>query len=364
MTPPPSLRSGSRWRPPAGWFAAGSPLSPWLLGLWLLGSLAACGAAPRGGSSAASAGSPAADRSATDRPAAPRPVTDRSGLAAAVASRPAGTDPGRSAASWPPQLVGNTASIASRAVDDTVGRPIGQALVGLAKRYLGVPYNSFSLDKSPKEVLRLDLTSFDCQLFVEQLLALVNSRTVNTQTEAVNRFGEHVRRLRYEEGRVDYCHRQHYFSRWAEAAERQGYVVNITPYLPGAVNRTIRLDWMSRHPGSYAPMRQPANRACITALEQGLSVRQSYIPVGQIAGALPSLRDGDIFALVTRQKGLDVTHMGLLTLEGQGVTAIHAAPGQGVIRSPDLARYAARVPDVIGLTVLRPMPNPDGRPGA
>jgi hypothetical protein len=309
-----------------------------LLSLGLAASLAACGGAPR----------------ATERPPA--------GLAS---SGPAAGSPAAAAPiSIKPELVGATRAIAVRAVDDTAGRPIGQALVGLATRYLGTPYRAFSLDKGPAERLRLDLTGFDCLLFVEQLLALVNSRAVNTQTEAVDRFVDHVRRLRYDEGRVDYCHRHHYFSRWAEAAERAGYLVNLTPYLPGAATRTIKLNWMSTHPASYAPMRNPANRNCITALEQGLSTRLSYLPLAQLPAALPSLRDGDVFALVTRLKGLDVTHVGLVKVEGDRVAAIHAAPGRGVMLSEDLARYAAGVPDVIGLTVLRPMPNPDGKPGS
>ena len=310
-----------------------------LLALGLGASLAACGSAPR---------------------ATERPPSDLASSAPAAPSPSAVAAP----ASQAPELVGETPAIAVRAVDDTAGRPIGQALVGLATRYLGAPYRAFSLDKGPAERLRLDLTGFDCLLFVEQLLALVNSRAVHTQTEAVNQFVDHVRRLRYDEGRVDYCHRHHYFSRWAEAAERAGYLVNLTPYLPGAVTRPLKLNWMSTHPDSYAPMRNPANRDCITALEQGLSVGQSYLPLAQLPAALPSLRDGDLFALVTRLKGLDVTHVGLVRVEGDRVAAIHAAPGRGVMLSEDLARYAAGVPDVIGVTVLRPMPNPDGKPGS
>ncbi|MCS5698127.1 DUF1460 domain-containing protein [Cyanobium sp. FGCU-52] len=309
-----------------------------LLALGLAGCLVACGGAPR-----------ATERQRTAAPASQPQAT---------ATVPPATAP------QDPEFVGESREIAIRAVDDTVGRPIGQALVGLASRYLGTPYRAFSLDKGPGERLRLDLTGFDCLLFVEQLLGLVNSRAVSTQSEAVDQFVDHVRRLRYDEGKVDFCHRHHYFSRWAEAAERAGYLVNLTPYLPGAVTRTLELNWMSTHPSAYAPMREPANRDCITALERGLSTRQSYLPLAQLPAALPSLRDGDLFALVTRLKGLDVTHVGLVRVNGDRVEAIHAAPGRGVMLSEDLARYAAGVPDVIGATVLRPMPNPDGKPGS
>jgi hypothetical protein len=314
-----------------------------LLAMGLAACLAACGGAPR----------------ATER----QPAASPSSPPQAAASLTSAT---ATAATAPedPEFVGDTRSIAIRAVDDTVGQPIGQALVGLASRYLGAPYQAFSLDKGPGERLRLDLTGFDGLRLVEQLLGLVNSRAVSTQGEAVDQFVDHVRRLRYDGGKVDYCHRHHYFSRWAEAAERAGYLVNITPYLPGAATRSLKLNWMSTHPEAYGPMRDPANRACITAQDQGLSVQQSYLPLAQLPAALPSLRDGDLFALVTRLKGLDVTHVGLVRVEGDRVAAIHAAPGRGVMLSEDLASYAAGVPDVSGLMVLRPMPNPDGKPGS
>ena len=174
-------------------------------------------------------------------------------------------------ATLPPLLVGNTAEVAADAVDATAKGPRGRSLVGLARRFLGRPYQAFSLDQGPGERLRLDLTHFDCFLFVEQLLALVNSHRVSTRTAAVEDFSRHVQKLRYEDGQVDYCHRHHYFSRWAAAAERQGYVVNLTPFLPGAVSRSRRLNFMSTHAASYAPLKQPRNLACIQALEKDMA---------------------------------------------------------------------------------------------
>lgn len=260
-----------------------------------------------------------------------------------------------------PLYVADTWQQAARAIDDTATMATNRALIGLARRYLGRPYNAFSLDRSPQERLQLDLTRFDCFLFVEQLLALVNSRRVDTQTDGVNRFTDHVRQLRYDDGQVDYCRRHHYFSRWAEAAERRGYLVNITRFLPGAQTRQRALTFMSSNAASYEPMQQARNSRCIAELERNLEITQPYIPLSRLPEALPSLRDGDIFGLVTRVEGLDVTHVGMVELGPSAVDAIHAAPGVGVTRSLDLAAYAGSVEDVIGLMVLRPIPNPDGK---
>ena len=85
-------------------------------------------------------------------------------------------------------------------------------------------------------------------------------------------------------------------------------------------------------------------------------IQQSYLPLSELETVLPSLRNGDLFGLVTRVQGLDVTHVGLVELVDGRVDALHAAPGRGVMRSMDLARYVRSVPDVIGVTILRPMP--------
>ena len=86
-------------------------------------------------------------------------------------------------------------------------------------------------------------------------------------------------------------------------------------------------------------------------------MKQAYIPLAALPQALPSLRTGDIFALVTKVPGLDVTHVGFLEVTGGEVDAIHAAEGAGVIRSKNLAAYAAKVPEVIGVAIYRPRPN-------
>ncbi|MFN6351346.1 MAG: N-acetylmuramoyl-L-alanine amidase-like domain-containing protein [Cyanobacteriota bacterium] len=233
------------------------------------------------------------------------------------------------------------------------GLATGDALVALARRAIGRPYVAFSLDQGPSERLQLDLGRFDCFLFVEQLLALVQLHPQRPGA-AQNAFADQVRRLRYEGGRVDYCHRQHYFSRWAAAAQRQGLLSDITATLPGARSRRIPLRFMSSHPQSYKPMRQDPNRRCIARLEAGLVAKQAYVPIAALGQALPHLQNGDIFGLVTRVDGLDVTHVGFVEVEGDRRHALHAAPGKGVMRSRDLARYVVGVGEVVGLMVLRP----------
>lgn len=268
-------------------------------------------------------------------------------LVGAIQAGPIQAAPFQAAAT--PLWVGDTRQQLEAKLPLAQQAPAGETLVRLARQLLGRPYNAFSLDRDPQERLRLDLTAFDCALLVEQLLAMIHSRSVSD-------FSQQVRNLRYGDGPVDYCTRNHYFTLWARNAERLGLVKDITASLPGATSRGRRLLFMSSHPNSYRPMRQPRARRCITALERDLIVKQNYVPIGALGGVAAQLRSGDIFALVTAVPGLDVTHTGFLERSGSGLHAIHAAPKRGVIRSLDFIRYAASVEDVVGISILRPQP--------
>jgi len=247
-----------------------------------------------------------------------------------------------------PLFIGSSRDIAVKAMFSVAGLPVHLAIPRLAASFLGRPYNAFSLDKVRAEVLKLDLTSFDCFLFVEQLLALANSNDIN-------RFIEAVRDLRYEDGQVNYCSRFHYFTHWADNATREGLLLNLSSTVPYAVSRSVLLDYMSAHAIAYAPMHQKKNRDCITQKELSLVANQTYVPIHSISSVEGYLRSGDIFALVTDVQGLDVTHVGFLLKDPKGLNAIHAAPGRGVMISLDFTGYARSVPNVIGVALYRPL---------
>jgi hypothetical protein len=254
----------------------------------------------------------------------------------------------RSAIGLYPLFIGSSRDIAIRAMTSTVNLPAYVAIPQLAQAFFRSPYNAFSLDKTRHEVLRIDLTSFDCFLFVEQLIALVNSHDISG-------FVKTVRDLRYEEGHVNYCSRYHYFTHWAENAISKGLMLNLAGSLPQAVSRSIRLDYMSSHGSAYAPMRLKSNSDCIFKKESSLVASQAFVPIDSLLAVENQIRSGDIFALVTSVQGLDVTHVGFLLKEPKRLSAIHAAPGRGVMISPDFVSYASSVPEVIGVAIYRPL---------
>ena len=223
---------------------------------------------------------------------------------------------------------------------------VNERIARLAEEFLDSPYLAFSLEGSGTERLRLDLTQFDCMLFVEQLLAMATA-------DSFDEFAQRTRRLRYRNGHVDYCTRQHYFHDWVLSAQDQGLLESDTSW-PGQATRVLPLNFMSSHRDQYPALQSPRLFDCIRQRERGRRIEQQYLPIASLEIALPSLRSGDLFAVATSVRGLDVSHTGVLVRDGSRLDAIHAAPGHGVIRSRSFARYLRSLPDAIGAVIVRP----------
>lgn len=282
--------------------------------------------------------------------AASQATADPGFLAAAAA----GVDPNQ------PLYVGASRRLAADAVDAIARSSLDAALVGLGQRFLGRPVKPLPTGSLPRERLVLDLTGFDNLSFVEQLLALANSRRVRTRTEAADRFSDHVRQLRYGGGRVDRCARLDQPSLWAVVAQRRGYLVDLTPYLPGRRQRRVPLRALledasaarSPAPAAVQPCRWPPGVPTLILSE---------LPLEALPGALPSLRSGDLFVL--RGSGADPfpDGIGLLEIRNGRMGALLLQPGLGVVRAADLSALARRWPGTRGVAFLRPLPNQDGR---
>ncbi|WP_186501437.1 N-acetylmuramoyl-L-alanine amidase-like domain-containing protein [Synechococcus sp. A15-60] len=244
------------------------------------------------------------------------------------------------------EVIGDTRNRFATRRSLIAGLSVNQAMARLAESFVGSPYLAMSLDVDGAEKLRLDLTQFDCMLFVEQLLALAWS-------QSFDQFSARTQSLRYRDGDVSYCNRWHYFQDWVDSAVKQG-MLEADFALEGEVSRSLSLNFMSSNRALYPKLRSNVLFDCINALENSHRVQQRFIPLSAIESVLPSLQSGDLFAIATRVEGLDVSHTGVLVRSGSRMDAIHAAPGEGVMRSPGVARYLRSVPDAIGVVIVRP----------
>jgi hypothetical protein len=238
--------------------------------------------------------------------------------------------------------------------DKLATQPFGTVVQAIARQYLGARYQAGLLDQSPTEHLFVSFQKFDCVLFVESMLAL--ARTV-VQPNLSSNFPQQIEVQRYRSGHLkDYCSRLHYFSDWIADNERRGLVRNVT-LASGGIPFSKPLNFMSQHRSSYPQLKNSeAEFSCIKAAENSLALaKRYYIPTAKISGVYPTLQAGDIVAIATAVPGLDVTHTGLLERRADGgVGMIHASPAGAVARAKDLQTYVRRVPDAIGIIVVRP----------
>ncbi|MEG4344370.1 DUF1460 domain-containing protein [Microcoleus sp. A003_D6] len=235
-------------------------------------------------------------------------------------------------------------------------RSIGQIVQAIADYFQGLPYAEGLLDKSGEEKLIVTLNKFDCVLFVETVLAI--ARGVAVQDYDYQNFVNRIEEQRYLNGKMNgYCSRLHYFSEWINDNQKRQTVENITAQLGGVpMNKT--LNFMSQHRSSYPQMvKDETTYQCIVSQEADLAkTTVNYIPTNRIKSVYSQLKPGDIVAVATDVKGLDVTHTGLVYRNADGnLGLIHASPAGEVTVAYDLQRYIRRVESAIGIVVARPI---------
>ncbi len=233
-------------------------------------------------------------------------------------------------------------------------RPIGEIVQAIADNFLGKPYAEGLLDKSGTEKLIITLDKFDCVLFVETVLAI--ARGVAVQDYDYQNFVNRIEEQRYINGKMNgYCSRLHYFSEWINDNQKRQTVENITAKL-GGVSMNKTLNFMSQHRSSYPQMaKDEATYQCRVGIEADLAkTTVNYIPTNRIKTVYSQLKPGDIVAVATDVKGLDVTHTGFVYRNADGnMGLIHASPAGQVTVAYDLHRYISRVESAIGIIVAR-----------
>ena len=207
-----------------------------------------------------------------------------------------------------------------------------------AKRMLGVPYVAGTLDGNEEEQLVVRTDALDCTTFVETVLALCIAD--KRDTRSFDGFKKALTDVRYRDGHLDgYASRLHYFSDWIRNNEQMGFVKECTSETSCAQPQELWLNFMTTHVDSYQPMKKnPALVEVMAAQEknwQGTIV--SYIPKEKLN--LPpeelKIKDGDILAMVTNIKGLDIVHVGFAFWKDNHLHLLHASSSaKKVIEDP------------------------------
>ncbi len=230
-----------------------------------------------------------------------------------------------------------------------------------AHQLVGTTFAAQTLEKGTTEHLVVNLRQMDCTTFVETALAL--SLCAKDGEHTWEAYTDRLRLIRYEEGRIAYDSRLHYFSAWLESNTRNGFVSEGSQdSLPSIFEekQTLNTNYMSTHPNEYPALKNDtAMVSRIRQMESELSGRQyRYIPKRLLQRGTKTLKryisNGDIIAIVTSKAGLDISHVGIASWHSDGTLHLINASqtDKKVVDSPmTLYNYMTSHPSQMGIRV-------------
>ncbi len=244
------------------------------------------------------------------------------------------------------------------AVDkDLADKPINDVVASIGKSFLGTDYKAFTLEKEGDEQLVINLTGLDCTTFLEN--AVTFARCIKEGKTSFENYENELSYLRYRNGKLNgYPSRLHYFSDWIYNNRKKGIVKDITKEI-GGEKINFKVGFMSSHPDSYKQLK--ANPDFVNVLkkqEEEINKRDYYyIPKDKVADIENEIHNGDLIAITTNLKGLDIGHVGIAVKQNDGRIHFLHAPivGSKVQISEDpLPVYLSKVKKHTGIIVLRP----------
>lgn len=243
------------------------------------------------------------------------------------------------------------------AIDGLLEKDFGKTIVAVGKTFKGIPYVAKTLEIGETESLVINLQGLDCTTYVENVLAF--SMLLKDGKSDFDSFTQILETIRYKNGTLDgYASRLHYFSEWIANNESKGLLIDVTSEI-GGTEITKDINFMSEHRDLYPFLKDDINFEKIKASENYLNNQSICILAqDQIAANEHLIQTGDIIALTTSIKGLDITHTGIATREKDGrIHLLHASTGsmEVEVSKLPLADYLKKIKNNTGIMVARPI---------
>jgi cell wall-associated NlpC family hydrolase len=233
---------------------------------------------------------------------------------------------------------------------------IGDVMIAIGSSFIGTPYVAHSLEAEGPEHLVVNLRGLDCTTFVESVFAL--SRCVKLGTTTFDAYRTQLTKIRYRDGVIaGYPSRLHYFLDWIGNNETKHLVKNVTHEL-GGVAITKPIDFMTTHREAYKQLADESFIPPIAEAENRLSSKPySVINKTRIAAVENQIHNGDIIALATSVKGIEISHVGLAVRTGKTIKFLHAPLSGGSVTESErsLADYVEGISKATGIMVVRPL---------
>lgn len=247
-------------------------------------------------------------------------------------------------------------------IRQAMSQPKGtNTILFIGRKLLGLPYVAKTLEKGKTEQLVINTTQLDCTTFVENVLAMY--LCVKNKKTTFRDFTDYIRTVRYEGARVYYPARLHYFSTWIESNTAKGLVKEVSaPNPPFSAVQTVNVDFMTTHADKYPLLYGNAAylKEIAKAEKAASGKKHRFIPTSMLnkqKTLRKAVKDGDIIALVTKKKGLDISHVGYACWHKDGLHLMNASSLEMKVidDSQTLYQYMKRHPSNLGIRVIRVM---------
>jgi cell wall-associated NlpC family hydrolase len=198
----------------------------------------------------------------------------------------------------------------------------------LSRSFLGHPYKPNPLIGSADtaELFVASFDGFDCVTYIETIVALARASNVDD-------FTEWLRKIRYEQGRIQWERRNHYMTHWIRNNVREGI---IRPVSMRAVPMLSRERVLNVVPG-IDPQR----------------TRVKCVPKAAVPRLERHLQSGDLIFFASTRKNLDMFHAGIIARDGKRVLMRHASRSQGFVVEQELSEFL-KANRMAGVVVMRP----------
>lgn len=208
-----------------------------------------------------------------------------------------------------------------------------ERIFSLAKSFIDTPYKAGTLESPDGEKLTISLDEVDCTTLIDNVISL--AITAGEKRTSWRDFLYNLERIRYRKGIINgYASRLHYISDWIVDNVHRGNFIEATPLCDFVSYEIKTLNFMSANRNLYPALADSATFAKIKEAEIGYRNHKfPYIKSSRVNKASKSfLKTGDIIALCTGKKGLDVSHMGVLFIDEEGTPfLLHASSKAGKV---------------------------------
>ena len=229
-----------------------------------------------------------------------------------------------------------------------------QLILEIGKFFLGAPYVVGTLETENTEHLVVNLREYDCVTFLETAIALV--WLIKSGEKSFKAFRNLLRKIRYRQGRLQgYSSRLHYFSDWIYDNQNKGIIRDVTAEIGGGPLRKA-LNFMTTNLDLYPPLKNVVNLRRMKSVETAISRRSLFfIPKKGLRRLEDRIRDGDLIAITTDIKGLDIQHVGFAARVSNRIHLLHASSFEGkvILSQKTLYRYLMQSRARTGVMVAR-----------